>query len=68
MEAGLAFLGIADPVMVSWGIIINRALQYSYLNVWHWIIPPALGLAVMVISFSFIGYALEEILNPRLKV
>jgi len=68
MEAGLAFLGIADPAMVSWGIIINRALQYSYLSVWYWIIPPALGLAVMVTAFSYVGYALEEIINPRLKV
>ncbi|MFZ7104183.1 MAG: ABC transporter permease [Peptococcaceae bacterium] len=67
MEAGLAFLGIANPLLISWGTIISRALQYSYLNVWYWIIPPALGLSVTVMAFSFLGYALEEILNPRLK-
>ncbi len=68
MEAGLAFLGISDPLLISWGTIINRALQYSYLNNWYWLLPPALGLSLTVMAFSFLGYTLEEILNPRLKV
>lgn len=67
MEAGLAFLGIADPLMVSWGTILNRALNFSYLNVWYWLIPPGLFLSLTVIGFSFWGHALEEILNPRLR-
>lgn len=68
MEAGLAFLGIADPTMVSWGIMLNRALEFSYLNVWNWLLPPGIALALTVLSFTFLGYALEEILNPRLRV
>ncbi len=68
MEAGLAFLGIADPTMVSWGIMLNRALEFSYLNVWNWMLPPGIALSITVLSFTFLGYSLEEILNPRLRV
>ncbi|MBZ4687910.1 MAG: peptide/nickel transport system permease protein [Clostridia bacterium] len=68
MEAGLAFLGICDPTTVSWGIMLNRALEFAYLNVWYWLLPPGLALSLTVLSFTFLGYALEETVNPRLRV
>ncbi|GAW92504.1 ABC transporter permease [Calderihabitans maritimus] len=66
MEAGLAFLGITDPTMVSWGTMLKKALEFSYLGVWHWLLPPGIALSLTVISFAFVGYALEQALNPRL--
>lgn len=67
MEAGLSFLGIADPSMISWGIMIQQALKYSYLEVWKWwLIPSGFALSLTILSLTFIGSALEKCFNPRL--
>lgn len=67
-EAGLAFLGITDPGTVSWGMMIQHALKFSYLDVWQWwLLPAGAALAMTVLAFSYIGYALEEIVDPRLR-
>lgn len=67
-EAGLAFLGISHPGTVSWGMMIHHALGFSYLNVWQWwLIPAGVALSLTVLSFAYICYAVEEILEPRLK-
>ena len=68
MEAGLAFVGICDPSTVSWGIMLNSALEFAYLNVWYWLLPPGIALSLTVLALTFLGYALEETLNPRLRV
>lgn len=68
-EAGLAFLGISDPLMISWGTMINHARNYCYLDVWMWwLIPPAVALSLLIVSLVFLGYALEEIMDPRLRL
>ncbi len=66
MEAGLAFLGISDPAVISWGTMLNRALDFSYLNNWYWLIPPGAALSITIVSFTFLGYALEETIDLRL--
>jgi len=66
MEAGLAFLGITDPTIVSWGTMLNKALEFSYLGLWNWLLPPGIALSLTVIAFAFVGYTLEQIMNPRL--
>ena len=68
MEAGLSFLGIADPSIISWGIMIQHALKYSYLEVWKWwLIPAGFALSLTILSLTFIGSALDKCFNPRLK-
>ncbi len=67
MEAGLAFLGILDPTIISWGVMLNRALEFSYLGVWNWLLPPGIALAMTIVAFTFVGYVMEEILNPNLQ-
>lgn len=67
LEAGLSFLGISDPAMISWGTMMQHAMQFSYLAVWKWwLLPAGLALSLTVIGFIFIGYSLETILNPLL--
>lgn len=67
MEAGLSFLGISDPTMISWGTMIQHALQFSYLDVWKWwLLPAGFAISLTVVSFTFIGYAMETTLNPLL--
>ncbi|RLC96107.1 MAG: ABC transporter permease [Chloroflexi bacterium] len=68
MEAGLAFLGIADPNMVSWGMMMREALDFSYLNVWlWWLLPAGAALSLTIVSVTFVGYTLEPAMEPRLR-
>lgn len=67
MEAGLAFLGIGDPMTVSWGTIMKNAVDYSYMNVWMWwLVPAGLALSTIILSLTLIGHTLEPIMEPRL--
>jgi len=68
-EAGLSFLGLGDPYAVSWGRMLQDAeLSGAFARgAWWAVIFPGLGIALLSISFVFVGYALDQILNPRLK-
>lgn len=71
-EASISWLGLFDPTIVSWGrmlyeftgsgVIIRPISEY-----WFWVIPPGLAIMFLAIAFILIGYALDEILNPRLR-
>jgi len=70
-EAALAFLGLSDPSVVSWGQMFNE-LQSNQLLAhnppyWWWVLPPGFGIALVSLSFILIGYALDEVFNPRLR-
>ncbi len=70
-ESALAFLGLSDPSVVSWGhmfqnINTSGALS-SFPPTWWWVLPPGFGIALVSLSFILIGYALDEIFNPRLR-
>jgi peptide/nickel transport system permease protein len=68
MEAGLAFLGISDPTVVSWGMMMRDALSFSYLNVWQWwLVPTGVALSLIIIGLTFIGHAAEPVIEPRLR-
>lgn len=68
MEAGLAFLGITDPGLVSWGMMMRDAMKFSYLNVWQWwLVPAGLALSLTIIGLTFIGHAAEPVIDPRLR-
>lgn len=68
MEAGLSFLGIADPSMISWGKMMQQALAFTYLEVWKWwLVPTGFALSLTLMGLTFTGFALESALNPRLQ-
>src|SRR3990172_5321256 len=68
-ESSLAFLGRVDPRSLSWGVILFEAEQAgATLNGWwSWIVIPGLALVFVILGFSLLGYALDEVLNPRLR-
>jgi ABC-type dipeptide/oligopeptide/nickel transport system permease subunit len=70
-EAALAFLGLSDPSVVSWGNIYQNAELGGALNVvpppWWWLIPPGVAIALISLSFVLVGFAMDEIFNPRLR-
>lgn len=68
MEAGLAFLGISDPALVSWGMMMRDALRFSYLPVWQWwLLPTGIALSLIIVGLTFIGHGCEPIIDPRLR-
>ncbi len=68
-ESTLAFLGLGDPLVISWGSM----LHYSFTSLamsngaWWYFVPPGLCIALVVLGFTFLGYAMDEILNPKLR-
>ena len=68
-EASLSFLNLGDPNLVTWGKLLYDAqnAQAALKGYWWWVIPPGLGIAVVGMTFIFIGNALDAILNPKLK-
>ena len=68
-ETTLSFLGLGDPTRVSWGSMLDDAFSVGAMTTgaWWFIIPPGVCVVLVVLAFTLIGQALEEILNPRLK-
>jgi len=64
-EAAFSFLGFIDLSQMSWGRMLNDAT--SNPKIWWVLIPPGLAIAVLSLSFILIGYAIDDILNPRLR-
>ncbi|MCJ7719516.1 ABC transporter permease [Candidatus Bathyarchaeota archaeon] len=67
-EAALSFLGLFDPTMMSWGRMLHDSLavEKSIEKFW-WTLPPGLGIALLSLSFIMIGYAIDDVLNPKLR-
>lgn len=68
-ESVLAFLGLSGTTYMSWGKVIDQAItEYALLNGNPaWLILPGLCIVFLVFGFYLFGYALDEILNPRLR-
>jgi peptide/nickel transport system permease protein len=69
-ETALAFLGLGDPSRISLGKVIENAFQRAAISsgAWWAIVPPGALVAIVILSCSLIGGALEDALNPRLRV
>jgi peptide/nickel transport system permease protein len=68
MEAGLAFLGVSDPMVISWGKMMQQALAFTYLDVWQWwLVPTGLALSLTLMGLGFLGFSLESAMDPRLR-
>ncbi|GAB3228246.1 ABC transporter permease [Glycomyces halotolerans] len=69
MESSLAWLGLGDPNVVSWGGILNRAWSNGAVSAraWWYLLPPGLAILIVVTAFMLCGRALEAVFNPRLR-
>ena len=69
LEASLAVLGLGDPVLPTWGKIINDAWSNGalYKGMYYWILEPAVLLMFTGLGFAMLGFALDRIFNPRLR-
>jgi peptide/nickel transport system permease protein len=68
-ESTLSFLGLGDPLHTSWGTILDNAFGAGapFAGNWWWVFPPGLAIVLVVLAFTMVGYALDDILNPKLR-
>ena len=68
-ESTLAFLGLGDPTVISWGQMLNFAFSRGAVSAGAWwaLLPPGFAIVWVVLGTTLLGTALEDALNPRLK-
>ncbi len=66
-ETSLSFIGLGDPFAPSWGQILDSAQSSGApgLGAWWYFVPPAACVVLVVLSFTLVGNALDDILNPK---
>jgi peptide/nickel transport system permease protein len=70
LEASLAVLGLGDPELPTWGKVMNDAQTESalYHGYYYWVLGPAALLMLTGLGFAMLGFALDRIFNPRLRM
>jgi len=67
-ESTLAFLGLGDPTLISWGMMLNFAFERAISReAWWFILPPGIAIVWVSLSLILIGNTLDQIVNPRLR-
>lgn len=68
-EAFLDFFGLGDPTVISWGTMLEAAYENNAFvsGAWWWIIAPGAAIVIIVLAFSLVGYAIDDVLNPKLR-
>ena len=68
-ETTLSFLGLGDPTRTSWGSMLDAAYGVGAITTgsWWYFVPPGVCVVLVVLSFTLVGQALEEVLNPKLR-
>jgi len=68
-EAVISFIGITPLQVPTWGKMLHYAFHAGAFQrlAWWWIVPPGLALMILALAFVFIGHAVDEIVNPRLR-
>ena len=69
-ETALAFLGLSDPNAITWGTIMEHAFNRAAVSTGAWwaIVPAGVAVALLILGCYLLGRAIEDALNPRLKV
>jgi peptide/nickel transport system permease protein len=70
LETSLAFLGLGDPSLPTWGKMLNDAYQDGalYKGYYYWMLQPSALLMLTGLSFAMMGFALDRLFNPRLRI
>src|SRR4029079_10468619 len=68
-QAGLEFLGLGDPSVVSWGTNLYWASNDGALltGAWWVFVPPGVCIALVAFALALVNYGVDETTNPRLR-
>lgn len=70
LETALAFLNLEDPTVTTWGTILEHAVNRGAVSAGAWwaIVPDGICIALVIVGCFLFGQAIEDALNPRLKI
>lgn len=70
LETALAFLGLEDPSTTTWGTVLEHAFERAAVSTGAWwaIVPDGVAITLLIMGCFLLGQAIEDALNPRLKV
>jgi len=66
-EAALSFIGLGDPTVPSWGIILEAG-QHSLDTAWWLAVEPGIMLFFTVLAFNFFGDGLRDAFDPKSNI
>ena len=66
LEAGLSFLGLGDPNLISWGSLLSEAQERISVSVWLALFP-GLAISLLVLCINLFGDGINDVLNPKLR-
>ena len=66
LEAGLSFLGLGDPNLISWGSLLSEAQERIGASVWLAFFPGA-AISLLVLCVNLFGDGINDVLNPKLR-
>ncbi len=65
-EGGLSFLGLGDPNVMSWGLMLGQNREYL-LDAWWAVTFPGAAIFLAVLAVSLLGDGITDAANPRLR-
>ena len=65
-EAGLSYLGLSDPNIMSWGFMIGSSRDYIFESWWA-VTFPGMAIFFTVLAVSLVGDGLTDAFNPKLR-
>lgn len=66
--ATLSYLGLGlPPPTPNWGQMLSSSMTYIFQNAWWLIYPPGIAIVLVELSVNFIGDALRQAYDPRLR-
>jgi peptide/nickel transport system permease protein len=66
LEAGLSFLGLGDPNLISWGSLLSEAQERISASIWLALFP-GLAISLLVLFVNLFGDGINDVLNPKLR-
>ena len=66
LEAGLSFLGLGDPNLISWGSLLSEAQERISASIWLAVFPGA-AISLLVLCINLFGDGINDVLNPKLR-
>lgn len=69
LEASLTLVGLGDPVLPTWGKVIQEGVRNGALlhGQYYWVMEPSIILMATGLAFAMVGFSLDRIFNPRLR-
>jgi len=65
LEAGISFLGLGATDMISWGTMLQLTFSSGAIrSAWWWVLPPGLGITLLVLAVFYLSRAFERITDP----